>query len=55
MQSGTAFFPVAVLGLAVLTMFSHYMWIWEEFSESPLMLPSSLHIYLSFLKIISLK
>lgn len=32
MQSGAVFFPVALLGLVVLTIFSYYIWFWKEFS-----------------------
>ena len=52
LQSGAAFFPVALSGLVVLIIFSYYMWFWEETSVSPLTPPSlilSLFIYIYIL------
>ena len=39
-QSGTAFFTVALSGLVVFAIFSYHMWFLEEVSVSPLMPPS---------------
>lgn len=46
MQSGAAFFPVALSRLVVLIIFLYYMWLWEESSVLPLTPPSLISLWI---------